>query len=135
MAHRHAWDTIVILGEGNLPCPRFHQCDMFVSYKALYGRHITTAFWRWGSERNRRRLEEEEARAGAETEVTEDGIPLAQVTSFKYLGQIFTVTDNACPAEVRNLRKARQKWEWLTRVKGRDGADAPTSGQIYLAVV
>ena len=39
------------------------------------------------------------------------------------------------PAVVRNLRLARHKWERLTRVLSREGADARTSGQIYLSVV
>ena len=36
---------------------------------------------------------------------------------------------------VRNLRKAWQKWVRLMRVLSREGADARTLGQIYLAVV
>ena len=36
---------------------------------------------------------------------------------------------------VRNLRKASRKWARLTRVLGREGADARTSGHIYLAMV
>ena len=43
-AHLHAWDTIVILEEGNQPYPRCPQCDMFVSHKALNVRHLTTDF-------------------------------------------------------------------------------------------
>ena len=36
---------------------------------------------------------------------------------------------------VCNLRRARQKWAWTTWVFSREGADARTSGRIYLAVV
>ena len=43
--------------------------------------------------------------------------------------------DNDWLAVVCNLRKARRKWERLTRVLIREGADAQTSGQIYLVVV
>ena len=75
-----------------------------MSRKALNVRHITTNFsWRV-AERKRRRLVEEEARAGVETEFTSDGITLAHVISFKYLGQILTVVDNDWPAVVINLR-------------------------------
>ena len=35
---------------------------------------------------------------------------------------------------VRKLRHARQKWARLTQVLSREGADARTSVQIYLAV-
>ena len=43
--------------------------------------------------------------------------------------------DSGWTAVVRNLQKARREWDRLTRVMGRDGVDAWTSGQIYLAVV
>ena len=36
---------------------------------------------------------------------------------------------------VRNLRRTRQKWAWLTRILSREGADDRTLGQINLAVV
>ena len=45
------------------------------------------------------------------------------------------VTIDDWPAVVSNLRKARRKWARLTRVLSREGVDARTSGQIYLAVV
>ena len=38
-AHRHVRDTIVILEEGKRPYPRCLKCDMFVSQRALNGRH------------------------------------------------------------------------------------------------
>ena len=43
-AHPHTRYTIVILEEGNRPCPRFLQCSMFVSRKALNGWYMATAF-------------------------------------------------------------------------------------------
>ena len=108
---------------------------MFVSRKALNSQHMTMAFYQKGSERKRRRLVEEKARAGDETAFTEYGIPLDQVTSLKYLGQILTAADENWPAVIINLRKTRQKWAQMKRVLVREGADARTSGQIYLAVV
>ena len=61
-------------------------------------------------------MEEEEAWAWDEKTFTADGIPLAQVISFKYLGRILTATDDYWPAVVRNMRKARREWKQLTRV-------------------
>ena len=70
---------------------------------------MTTAFYQWGAESKRRRLVEEEARAGFETEITEYGIPLALVTYLKYLGRIITNTDDEWPAVVSHLHKASHK--------------------------
>ena len=83
----------------------------------------------------RRRLAEEEVRAGAEAAFTAYGIPLAKVTSVRYLGSVLSADNNYCPAVVRNLWKARWMWARLMRVLSREGADAQASGQIYLAVV
>ena len=51
----------MILEEGNQPYPRFSQCDMFVSHKALNICNLMTKFCRRGEERKRHRLAEEEA--------------------------------------------------------------------------
>ena len=52
---------------------------------------------------------------------TEYWIPLAQVTSFKYLGRVLMEADDNWPVVFRNLRKARPKWVWMTEVLGREG--------------
>ena len=61
-----------------------------MSYKALNGCHLKTDFCRWGAESKRRRLVEEEARAGAveEADFIAYGIFLTLVTAFRYLGQV-----------------------------------------------
>ena len=66
VAHLHLRDTIMILEEGDIHYPWFPKCDMFVSHKALSGRHLATDVFRRGEERKRRRLLEEEAQAGTE---------------------------------------------------------------------
>ena len=96
---------------------------------------MTMDFFLRGEERKRHRLAGEEARLGAETALTAYGTPIAQVTLFKYLGKILTAADDNWPPVVRNLWKARRKWAQMTRVLGREGDDAQTSGQIYLEVV
>ena len=59
---RHVRDTIIILEEGNLPHPRCENCDMFVPWRALNGRHKSTMMCKSGVERKRRRLAEAEIR-------------------------------------------------------------------------
>ena len=67
--------------------------------------------------------------------LTAYGVPLYQVTSFKYLGRVLAAEDDYWPAVVRNLRHARQKWARLSWVLSREGVDSRTLGQIYLVVV
>ena len=51
---------MVILEEGNLPHPRFPQCDILVPWSALKGREFTTAQCARGAERKVRGVVEEE---------------------------------------------------------------------------
>ena len=125
----------MIHGEGNQPYPRFPKCDMFVSHKALNGQYLTRAFCRNVEERKRRLLEKEEAQAGTELAITAYGISLSPVTYWKYLGRVLSVADGNWPEVVNNLWRARHMWVRLTNVLSREGADARTSVQIYLAVV
>ena len=127
----YVWDTIVILEEGNRPYPRCPKCDMFLSHKALNGQHLAIAFCRRGEGRKRCRLVEEEVREGKERDITAYGIPLALVTSFKYLGSVLSTSDDNCPAVVHNLWRAHQKWARLSRVLSREGSDARTLGRIF----
>ena len=114
--HRYTQYTIVILEKGDRPYPRCPKCDMFVSHKALNRPHLTTAFFRQGEERKLSHLAEEEAREGAEAAITAYGIPLAPVTSFKYIVRILSAADDEWPVVVGNLQRAWQKWAHLTRV-------------------
>ena len=87
-------DAVVILDKGNCPYPMCPQCDMFVPQKALNGRHLTTALYRQGMERNWSRLAEEEEQEGTERALTSYGVYLSQVTSFKYLGRVLAAEDD-----------------------------------------
>ena len=95
--HCHMQDTIMIMEEEKRPYPRCPKCDMYMSHKALNDQHLSTAFFRWEEERKWHRLVEEEAWTGAEVDITSYGIPLSQVTYFKYLGRFILTEDNDCP--------------------------------------
>ena len=57
-------------------------------------------------------------------EITVYGIPLVPVASFKYLGRVLLAADDNWPAVSHNICRAWQKWEWLSRVFIREGADS-----------
>ena len=54
--HRHVWDIVIILEEGNLPHPRFSQCDIMVPWRALIGQNPATAQCDKGAERKLQRM-------------------------------------------------------------------------------
>ena len=80
-------------------------------------------------------MAEEEAQEGKERTMTAYGVPLSQVTSFKYMGRFLATEDDNWTSVVRNLRRARHKCARLTDILIREGADSQTLENIYLAVV
>ena len=59
---------------------------MFVAQKALNGQNLATSFFQRVMEREWSGLVEEEAQVGTNRELTAYGVPLYQVTPFKYMG-------------------------------------------------
>ena len=132
--HRHVYDTVVILEEGNLPLPRCPRCDLQVSRRALNGRHLGTNQYRTGAERKIRRLAAAEGEAATKRAFNAYGRRLNSVKEFRYLGRVLTATDDDWPAVARNLQKARATWGRLARILGREGADPKVSCNFYIAV-
>ena len=67
--------------------------------------------------------------------ITAYGIPLAPVTSFKYLVSVLSVADDDWPAVINNLWRAWHKWARLTWVLSTEGMYSWNLDKIYLAVV
>ena len=91
--HRHVRDTFIVLEEGNLShlwCPC---CNMLVPWCVLNGRHLSTAQCARGTERKRRRLEEEGLREILDRSFQAYMKPLETMTLFKYLGRLLKVGD------------------------------------------
>ena len=132
---RHVRDIVIILEEGDLPHPRFSQCDMLVPWQALNGKRHNTAMCRSGVERERRRMADTELRESTEMAFEAYGKQLEAVPSFKYLGRIMTAGDDDWLAVVGNLGKARKSWGRLTRILSREGADKRISGKFFKEVV
>ena len=125
---RHVRDTIIILEEGNLPHPRCENCDMFVLWRALNGRHKSTTMCKRGAERKRRRLAEAEIRESTEMAFEVYGQQIQSVPRFTYLGRVMTAGDDDWPAVAGNLAKARKSWGGMQGILRREGATPrPTS--------
>ena len=119
---RHVRDTIIILEEGNLPHPRCENCDMFVPWRALNGRHKSTMMCKSGAEQKRRRLAEAEIRESTEMAFEVYGKQIKSVPRFTYLGRVMTAGDDDWPAVAGNLAKARKSWGRLQGILRREGA-------------
>ena len=94
---RHVRDTIIILDEGNLPHPRYENCDMFVPWRDLNDRHKSTMMCKRGAERKRRRLAEAEIRESTEMTFEVYGHQIHSVPRFTYLGRVMTAGDDDWP--------------------------------------
>ena len=124
----------MLLEEGNLPLPRCPRCDLWVSRKALNGRHLETGQCRKGAERKQRRLATAEVQTTSEKAFHTYGTKMRAVTEFKYLGRVMTNTDDDWSAVAGNIRKARASWGRLARILGREGADPKVSRSFYTSV-
>ena len=62
------------------------------------------------------------------------GGPLEKVTTFRYLGRVFTAVDDDRHQVVGNLGKARNSWGRFSLILSREGADPKVSGKFYKAV-
>ena len=82
----------------------------------------------------RRRLAETETRENLERAFSSYGQPMEMVMDFRYLGRLFTATDNDWPEVAGNIKKARRSWGRLAQVLGRKGADHKVSRTFYIAV-
>ena len=57
------------------------------------------------------------------------------MAAFKYLGRILTATDDNWPPVVANLSMHIKTWVRMSRIIGREGANARTSGNFFKALV
>ena len=60
---------------------------------------------------------------------------MVAVSEFKYIGRVLKASDDDWPAVVGKFGKARNRWERMSRMLGREGANPRTSGYFYKAVV
>ena len=104
--HLHVLDTVVMMEEVNLPYPRCTRCNMLVPRWALNFRHPATDQCVRGAEQKRRRLAEEEMQEILERAFEAYGVPLENVTTFRYLGRVLTAVDDDWLVVVGNLGKA-----------------------------
>ena len=133
--HLHMRDTLVILEERNRHHPLCPACDMLVPWADLNRRHPEMDIYERGSERNIRRLAEEEAQSGEVTEFRDYDRPPEIVSSFKYLGRLLTATDYNWTAVISNIQKTSRSWYCLDQILGREGAYNWTLGRFYVVFV
>ena len=78
-------DIVIILEEGNQTHPRCTNCDMFVPWRSLNGRHKSIEMCRSGADKKRRRMAEAEVRDSTEMASEVYGKQIQSVPRFKYL--------------------------------------------------
>ena len=92
--HRNVLDTMVILEKVNLPHPQCTQYNIMVPWRALNSRQPDVSQYARGAERKRRLLAEEELRDSLERSLEACGVPLENVTTFRYMGRVLTAGDD-----------------------------------------
>ena len=86
-------------------------------------------------ERKLQHLREEEAQAIMDVAFRAYMRPLETVKAFKYFGRVLIASYYDWLAVFDILRKAWSRWEYRSRILGKEGADPKTSRTFYKAVV
>ena len=133
--HRHVQETVVILEGGGHPLPRCPKCDIFVTWRAINGRHQSPEMYARGEERSRKHCREEEARGSTAAAFQAYGRPLEAALEFKYIGGVLTALYDNLTAVVVKLRKAWRRWARMSSILGREGEYPCTSSKFYKAMV
>ena len=95
---------------------------MLVLRKDFNGQHTTIFQCAKGVERKRRRMEAEEMQESVVRSFQSYGRLLETVTSFKYLVQVLTDSNENWTAVVSILRKVQTSWVFLSIIMAREGA-------------
>ena len=106
-----------------------------VTWATLNVCHPNTVQCTKGAERKQYSLLVEEIKAGMERALQASVWTLNLVTSFKYLGQVLTASDNDWTGVVDNLRKAQFNWDRMSRILVRGGGGARAYVNFYKSVV
>ena len=74
-------------------------------------------------------------RAVVETVFNVDGVPIENVSEFKYLGRVVKSNDDDRPAMKANMKKARAAWGRISGILTREGANPKAMASFYKAIV
>ena len=127
--------TIVVLDEGGFNLAWCSQCDMFVLWEALNGRHLDIAMGTKGAEQKFRRMVEEETRASTAADFQTYSWPLEAADSFKNLRRVLATSEGDFRWGSRNLVRSGGNGRGSTEVWFSRGGDAQTSGTFYKAAI
>ena len=108
----------MILEGGGHPLPRCPKCDMFITWRAINGRHQSLEMRSRGEDRIRKHWREEEAQGNTAAAFQANGRPLEAVLEFKYIGRILTALYDNLTLVVGNLRKVWKRWERISSILG-----------------
>ena len=103
--------------------------------KALNGTHRRTSQCNQGADRKRQKLAAEKEREVTVRAFSAYGLPLENVTSFRYLGRVISAADDNWLAVARKFYQARAVWRRMMRILSREEAAPWVSGLFFKAEV
>ena len=129
---RHSEDTIIVEEEGLLPrCPK---CGFF-SRTADSAFHQNSKQCALAAARRRRHFKTQRQNEALAVNFSINGEEIERVSQFRYLGRILSDDDDDSHAALRQLDKARKKWNRLVSILRSEGVNPIIMGYFYKAVV
>ena len=128
----HNEDTLIVEEEGVLP--RCERCGLFQREVGIKHQQSADCI-SWTAIRNKRADDKVNKKAMKDTVFNVQGMPIENVTEFRYLGRVVNNRDDDRPTVIENLRKARIKWGRISRILSKDGANHKAMASFYKAIV
>ena len=101
---------------------------------ALNHKNYATTLYIWRAEQKCRRIADQETWEGSALAFKAYLQTLVMVSLFQYLGRTLMEVKDDWQSVVTKLRKVQTVWSRLSRILGREGADARTFVSFYIAV-
>ena len=126
----HPRADIIINDDGELPkCPK---CGMRTSNLE---KHLDSYTCKKGTIRRQNKDRQDKQAAAENVKFYVKGKKIERVQHFWYLGRILMEDDNDTPCIDFNLKKERGRWNSITKILKREGANAKCMARFYITVV
>ena len=126
----HPLADIIIDVDGLLP-----KCDKCGFRSKNMEKHRDSSTCKQAQRRKANSMKQEEQERASKVKFYVNGLPIQRVRQFRYLGRIFTESDNDSVCIQENLSNARRRWNCVAKILKTEGANAKCMAKFYITIV
>lgn len=126
----HPSADIIIDEDGLIP-----KCDLCGFRSKNMDKHRNSSTCKQAQRRKTNSIKQEEQGRARKVKFYVNGLPIQRVRQFRYLGRIFTETDDDSVCIQDNLSNARRRWNCVAKILKTEGANANCMAKFYITIV